>query len=290
MKKILCILVTYKPNYDVLYQSILSIVDQVTLLIIINNDEKKLSLKLSCFNITILELGKNTGIAHAHNQGLIYAKKNDYDFALLSDQDSIYPNEYIKTLLSAAAKFNNYKVACYAPIFYNTIKKKYENISITKFQSIAISNCTSEFVFSAQVIASGLFIRINSLVDIGLMNEELFIDYVDFEWCWRVNHFNYKIVTLPRLAINHALGDRVKRIAFIQYTIRSSIRYYYMIRNAVFFVFHYPNLKCYEKILFFSKALKYSIGVIVFDNKNNTIRYVARAWKDGLLNKMRKFK
>jgi len=39
------------------------------------------------------------------------------------------------------------------------------------------------------------------------MNEDLFIDWVDFEWCWRARKKGYKIIGNANVVITHQLGD-----------------------------------------------------------------------------------
>ena len=58
-----------------------------------------------------------------------------------------------------------------------------------------------------------------------------------------------KILCVPNVVINHALGDGSKRIMGVNVTVRSNVRYYYMIRNGCYLALFCPNLKYHEKIL-----------------------------------------
>jgi rhamnosyltransferase len=57
------------------------------------------------------------------------------------------------------------------------------------------------------VITSGSIIPIKVLDDVGLMREELFIDFVDIEWCLRAPQKGYEIVAINKVMIDHHLGD-----------------------------------------------------------------------------------
>ena len=44
-------------------------------------------------------------------------------------------------------------------------------------------------------LSSSIIVNIinnNIILDVGLMDESLFIDWVDFEWCWRAKSKGYK--------------------------------------------------------------------------------------------------
>jgi len=56
------------------------------------------------------------------------------------------------------------------------------------------------------IIPTGVF------QDVGLMYEDLFLDWADLEWCWRVNFKGYKIIGNADMIITHRIGDIVKKI------------------------------------------------------------------------------
>jgi rhamnosyltransferase len=119
---------------------------------------------------------------------------------------------------------------------------------------------------------------------IGFMREELFIDYVDFEWCWRVLKYGYKIISIPAVSIRHKLGDVTKTIGNRKIAIRSRIRYYYMIRNGFYIIFHTDLLKNYEKILFLRELFIKIAGICLIEKKALPLIY--KAIRDGIVGNM----
>ena len=129
--KIIAIIVLYKPNIDLMNKVLLSINTQVNNIILINNGCEKYDFS-NFDNIESINLGDNFGIAYAQNRGIEKALKLGADYVLLSDQDTIYPNDYITSFLSFISK-NMADVYC--PVFYDNIKNTYSPIMVRKFNS-----------------------------------------------------------------------------------------------------------------------------------------------------------
>lgn len=270
-----CVIVTYKPNKELLLKTIHSILTQLNKIVIVNNDEDNLVIGES-ENIEVINLNRNYGIAYAQNEGIKKAITDNADFILLSDQDTEYPKDYI-------AKMNGYisknLADVYCPIFYDNIKKVFSPVMIKKFKSV---NKITEPTYVQHAIASGTLINRCCFDKVGLMNELLFIDYVDFEWCWRAVYNNIQIVTLPDIIINHNLGDGIKKIGKRNVTIRSNFRYYYILRNGFYLSFYSKYLSFIEKNHLFFRTVKFSLGVIIFKHNLEIILLCFRAFFNGL--------
>lgn len=67
---------------------------------------------------------------------------------------------------------------------------------------------------------------------VGMMDEELFIDYVDTEWCLRCLNYGILVHIIPDIEMVHAIGDKSVKICGINIPIHSPVRRYYRVRNA----------------------------------------------------------
>jgi len=68
---------------------------------------------------------------------------------------------------------------------------------------------------------------------VGLMDEDLFIDHVDSEWCFRAKAKGFQLFGVGGAAMTHALGERRKEIWFLRrriVTLHKPFRYYYIFR------------------------------------------------------------
>lgn len=279
MKKICAVLVTYNPNVDIIKKTIKSLEKQVEKIIIVDNSDIEHQLTY-CEEINVIRLGGNYGISYAQNRGIEYALKLGFDYILLSDQDTEYPENY----LSSFNKYIESNLAdVYCPVFYDNVKNEYSPIMIGKFKSVESIN---QPTFVAHAIASGTIISKDCLDAVGLMKEDLFIDYVDFEWCWRATFLGKKIVTIPEAIINHQLGDGVKKVLFKNVTLRSNMRYYYIIRNGFYLAAHCEYLSKFEKYKLYQRSVSFFIGVILLKHDWNSIKLCLRALKNGVKGKL----
>lgn len=282
MKKIVAIIVTYKPNYSLLQKTITSLYPQLNSIIIVNNSEEKIELDKKD-NIIIIDLQKNYGIAYAQNRGIEKAKEINANYILLSDQDTVYPSNYILSFEKYINNTTEYKADVFCPIFYDNIKNVYSPIMVEKFKYIKRSELP---VYVQHAIASGTLINMESLEKIGFMDEALFIDYVDFEWCWRAVAKGFKILTIPSIVINHQLGDGVKKILNKEVTIRSDFRYYYILRNGYYLSFHCKYLTSREKLSLFNRTVRFSIGILLLRHNFKAIKICNKAFYRGVFKKL----
>ncbi|MDR2408843.1 MAG: glycosyltransferase family 2 protein, partial [Bacteroidales bacterium] len=195
-----CILVTYHPDILLLNRVLDGILFQIRNCYVINN-----GVQYFCYstnNITIVNLGRNYGIAYAQNYGIELAKRHNADFVLLSDQDTIYPEDFISKMLDVYEHTEDKEhIGAITPIFYDKNKDRSSAIMATKFYSIIPES--HKIYTVAHTISSGSLIPMENLKIIGFMREELFIDYVDTEWYWRALKYGYKILSIPAVAIKH---------------------------------------------------------------------------------------
>lgn len=78
------------------------------------------------------------------------------------------------------------KIGAIGPVFY-------DSRTGTKYPFILLKGMRAKKVFPrgnvplkvSFLINSGMLVPVSTLKDVGLMKEELFIDYVDIEWCLR---------------------------------------------------------------------------------------------------------
>jgi len=174
-------------------------------------------------------------------------------YVLLSDQDTIYPENYVSEMLKC---FNDEKVAAAGPLFVDahTGKKQFfVTAGRVNFKKIYPLSGKHEVL---QLIASGTIMKISALKDIGLMKEDFFIDWVDMEWCWRAIKKGYKIIGNADVVIIHQHGLKTVKFLTKNITLKNPFRYYYTIRNAVYLSLHSDLLNPYFRSLLFLKTIR----------------------------------
>jgi len=269
--KVMAIVVTYFPDSEIISKTIESIYRQVSQLFIIDNTPngsemlKNFQLLKENSNIHLVTLGRNTGIAHAQNVGIKKAMEEKADFILLSDQDTVYPENYIKDMLKAYNSLaDKDKIAVIVPDFAE-LNRGGTRQGFVRFYGLFSKRLypqTGCYEIS-QAIASGMIIPEKVFDNIGFMDEELFIDWVDLEWCWRARAKGYKIIGNANVIVVHRLGDKVTKVGTKSYSIRSPIRDYYIVRNAVYLALRSKYLTLGMRLNLLVKVFKYIIGFTI---------------------------
>lgn len=229
------VVVTYFPNRYRLKEGLISLSTQVRNIILVSNNSDDFSyLDLPFIHIDLLE---NKGIGYAQNIGIRKAIELGAHFVLTSDQDTIYPKEYVNSLLEVFNDLNrsDKKVGAIGPIFKdeNNLGKIHPMVRLSKFNLTKFSGNEPSYVVS-HMISSGMLIPSRSFQSVGLMKEDFFMDWIDTEWCWRSNKLGYEIYQVPRIVVSHTLGHSSKNYCIFSGTNHSYPREYFKIRNAIF--------------------------------------------------------
>jgi len=217
--KVCAIIVTYNPNFQEFYEYYKQNVKEVDYTIIVDNSEnsvvRKKIKKISTEIFTeVIQLDSNRGIAYAQNIGVHKAEElNEFTFVLFLDQDSLLQ----KGMISIYSKY------------YEKLKNQY------KIAALGVSNTqklNSDYFEVNQIISSGTFTPLSVFQDIGYFNEDLFIDFVEYDWCWRAKAKGYEIFSIRECKLlTHMHGDGKVNILGIPMVKPSSIRLYYQYRN-----------------------------------------------------------
>ena len=284
------ILVTYNPNLKILDKCIKSIYKSVRNIYIIDNNSNDFVFDENINNIRFIKLKENMGIAYAQNIGIKESIKNNSDYILLSDQDTVYPVDYIERMMNAF--LNEKNICAITPLFKDSHSSKINNGFYKKSCFFSQRFFPEEgFHNLFHTIASGKIIKTQILDDVGLMNEDLFIDWVDYEWCWRARNKGYKIIGNANVIINHQLGDYSKNIGFREVNLRNHIRHYYITRNAFYLAVYCKNLNLLQRITLFFKSFRYIVGYPILTKPHLVnFKYVLLGFLHGLTNKLGKLK
>jgi rhamnosyltransferase len=281
MSKVAAVVVFYNPEINVL-NNLNTYINQIDKLFVVDNSYDNNSTLLEKLEdlskIEYISNKNNIGIAAALNIGAKKAIEEGFDHLLTMDQDSEASPSLVPTLLEGFSI--GAKVALVSPVVYHRKGKNIINKSGKSFEQV-ITNWTS-----------GSLLDLNIFKETGGFKEELFIDYVDHEFCLRLNKLGYKIYVCNRTFLKHNLG-KIEEINLIfrkvYPTNHSAIRLYYRARNR-FYV-----KKIYKKLFpdFFKQDnkdfWKSFLKVILFErDKFEKIKYFFWGYLDYKKNKFGK--
>ena len=232
--KVFCVIVTYRPDAEHLQRVLASIARQTPHVVLVDNTPGKREALAGAESVLRLTLGDNIGIAAAQNIGIRAALEQGADAVWLSDQDTVYPPQFLTDMLTALRACNDrgIRLGALAPSYFDTNKG-----SVQAF----VRHAPFTQFFPPQpglhpvshAIASWTLIPSRAFQEVGLMQEDLFIDWVDLEWCWRAKNLHgYRTLCTGDVVIEHTMGDSSVNFLGKKVSIRSHIRHYYMVRNA----------------------------------------------------------
>lgn len=249
------VVVLYNPN-DSILENISSYIDSVSLIYIIDNSDfsnENIFSNVSFKNkLKYVFNNGNKGIAKALNIGCQFAIKDGMQWALTMDQDSKFLNLSVETI-SFVFK-NDSNAALYYPnyIIEGQVYDKY------------ISENNQPII----VMTSGNFLNLMIYEKVNGFEDELFIDYVDVDYCLKLKKYGYKIANLPAANLEHGLGQSTHKSFFSFKAIvtnHSSLRRYYITRNRLYVRKKYRNISDVfyqtEKRIFINDILK----IILFE-------------------------
>ena len=265
-------IVLYNPDIETLRQNIDAIINKVKLLILVDNGSGNIddvTLILSD-NIVLIKNPQNKGIAAALNQICEYSLDNGFEWTLTLDQDSVVPDNIVDEFSKFATLE---KAGMLAPIMCDRNRgdsKRNNNPSMVS----EIKEC----------ITSGSMINLNVWNEIGRFDEELFIDGVDFDICYRIIQNGYKILQVNNVYLSHEIG-RMEKHKFLYFSFyvknHSAFRKYYIARNTVYLARKQHNVKKIVKSQF--QILKLLILTLLYeDDKKNKGKKIIKGNWDGL--------
>ena len=83
-----------------------------------------------------------------------------------------------------------------------------------------------------QLTNSGSLIKAKVFIDVGLMDNNLFIDGIDYDLCWRaIFYCSYNFFIIDNIRISHKLGEGDRHLLGKTLKISTPFRTYYQFRN-----------------------------------------------------------
>lgn len=278
--KITGIIVAYNPDLEILKLIIGKLQSQGCAICVVNNST--FDLENMKKETKIFDLRENKGIAFAQNTGMSWAFEDlDSDFVLQMDQDSIPADNLVETLVSAwdSLKELGIKTGLIGSQDIDRDTLISSKAKFNKGNEITGTNLLSV----SEVLSSGSLIPRSTFQLVGGPDDKLFIDLVDFEYCWRIANKGLLIVKNPSSLIFHKLGEgQLKILGFLKVGLPQPFRHYYSIRNTVYLIL-FGSAPFYWKATNSLKVLfKLTIYPIVLPQGKERFRFIWKGFRDGV--------
>jgi rhamnosyltransferase len=281
MDKAAAVVILFNPNKN-LQRNVLSYLNDVSFLYLVDNSEtSSFSTEvLAAYKYKILTIhnASNEGIAKRLNQACRLALKDGFNYLLTMDQDSFFDERMMKEYFKCIQSY--------------PLKEKVAMFGVNYEERT--SNLTCNYNKVKVLITSGSVINLNNYEDINGFDENLFIDYVDTDYCFKSILKGYELVQFSNIYMHHEIGTAtqylsIKNLKSSKRSIHSSTRLYYMTRNFLYLKKKYE--KNFEKeISAHKKDLLNRIKNKLLYNSNRlqTLKMLIKAYVDYKKNRMGK--
>ena len=284
--RLVAVVISFNPEMESFAHLLRQLSEQVDTVVVVDNasscDITQCLAGAAGTQAQLITAEDNLGIAAAQNLGITKAFELGCSEIVFFDQDSKVPAGLIGRL---KAHLSDPSVAIVAPVHFDSVQGfGYPVVDIQpngtrrKWRPEAMDRPVDVSV----VISSGTLVRRYVFDQVGLMDESLFIDYVDTEWCLRCAQKGYFVRVEPAARLEHSLGLGSMRLGKLRIPVHRPERRYYRIRNAILLLRykHVPLLMALREVCF---GLIHSLLILAAsEQRADYLRYYWRGVVDGL--------
>lgn len=247
--RVCAVIVTYKPNIELLSSAVKAAAIQSSFLVVIDNSEKeeiysaiekhvKTEIKNGTFpegRIYVMKNSSNLGLAKSYNIACGIAIEKKCDFLMLLDQDSILQDRAILKMLDTYAVLSKTRdIGGISARNIEPVRLKEEFfLGFYKRRGLESQTKYVEIFFAWN---SGFMIPVGVLRAVGGFDEHYFLDSVDQEMCFKIHNLGKKIYLVNDAEIVHELGEIVDIHLLWMHGFghrQSPFRYYYIGREGL---------------------------------------------------------
>jgi rhamnosyltransferase len=272
-------IVLYNPGENIFSNIFLNLTHISHLYIIDNSESSGYGKVFEKENITYIKNTGNKGVAFALNQAANLAIADGFKYLLTLDQDSTLDIHFVNQFINYLNSNNTDFLGLLSPHY---LYEKYSNPPKMKRNHPIRFTMTSGSLLNLEAYKKG-----------GPFLDELFIDYIDIEYCLRLRKKGYDIIKIHDAYLYHNLGSiQGRKFLFrkISVTNHSPLRLFYRTRNRFFvyklYIIEFPGFVVTDLIIFINELIK-----IIFYEKNKIEKYkwIVKGFCCFLNNKMGKY-
>ena len=250
------IIPTYNPNKN--FKDVIKKLSKLKAQIFLfdNNSKDKKYLE----NIRDIEIeysNQNYGYGYGIN---FFIKKyyNKFEWFGMLDQDSLLNEKYIN-FINEKFNFDENNVGLIGTnVKYRNLNKKLINLDLKK-----------DFHRKKTLICSGTFINKSLIEKFGYLKESFFMEYIDVEYCLRLEKSGYSNFITSYPFLNQKFGNNQKKYFFgrlLNIDNHNPERYFYRSHNLKYCIKFYLFHETAEVLLHIFNFFKMYLKIILFEN------------------------
>jgi rhamnosyltransferase len=279
------VIVTYHPDTPMV-DHLSEVVAQVQGLIVVDNGstaEELEPLRAASRNLSfqLIENDDNLGIAEALNQGVRWAKSQGFPWVILFDQDSGITKGFVRQMFAAwESRPDRDRIGSLHPRYLDP-KTGVEMLVPRDGDGGPLFPMTSGALMPAWI-----FDRI------GWFASEYFIDFVDWEYSFRIRAAGYLVANVNDAILLHFPGEPgIKKVLGHTFHLshHNAMRRYYISRNCIIFYSKYLTVfPAWVLSSIYGQIKDTIVCLIAEDNRLRKFRNILLGTWDGLTGRMGK--
>lgn len=241
--KVAAVVVTYRPRLDRLERVLYALAAQTDAVVVVDNSVDAAATEAIAelcrgIDATLLPLPFNRGLAAGFNAGLRAVRQAGFTHALLMDQDSLPQEGMVRRLMQTLLAENTRgDVAAIGPGYFDrrgAVPASFARVGFPGNRAAVPRDPGGSIFDTDYLISSGCLVPLQAIDRVGELDEDLFIDNIDMEWCFRARDRGMRLLGNGAALLEHELGDSRVRLPFGRIGIvHAPIRLYYIMRNRV---------------------------------------------------------
>lgn len=257
------VIVLYNFELAKVTANILKLSNQADLVCLIDNSSTDSTSHFQYAKIHYIPLLHNMGIAYAQNVGITYLIQQGCKYIIFCDDDSDISVGMLSGLRHSFLQLqqSGVNVGGIAPRAYNRQTGMPYPYPCNKVGEYNLG--CHRYTEVTDLISSGTLTTTDVFTKVGLMEETLFIDGVDSEWCWRGRALGYRFFVDESIRLDHLMGLGTRNVAGRYISVTPPYRMYYMYRNYLRLIRRgYTPLrwKWYNGFKYLAKAIYYPLS------------------------------
>lgn len=268
--RILAVIVTYKPDKELLTININSLLGRVEgIMIWENSPEIDIRSWFNSKEIIYHGVGMNVGISRALNYAFNYAKEQGFSHMLTMDQDSCF--KHFSEFRDTSFQLDKENRCVFGPMVTQSDGAEFHNV----IEPISINN---------YLITSGTLVPLSVLERVGGYNENFMVDVVDLDFNLRAMREGITIYRNQNGLLIQHFGNPIVRTLFKKKYICSNyspFRLYGIFRNHIVLYRETKDVFVKKQVALY---LRHFIPRIILweNNKYNKIRAILKGIIDGM--------
>lgn len=292
-----CIIVTYQPDLQLLGRLLKALPEDAAMVLIDNASSGNAPTELRNLvmvkdRVRLIINDRNLGLAAAVNQGASKVQNTwpEIHFLLLLDQDSEPEPGSVEILMDSFTGLidASLPVGCVGPNLLDPItglSHGFHQHTRWRWMRAYPGQGSTRPVPCANLNGSGTLVPIALFLELGGLEETLFIDHVDTEWAFRVQAAGYGLYGIPQARFLHRMGDDTRRIWLFGWRVwpmRSPQRHYYLFRNAVILMRRDYVPRVWKNWAIIKLLLTAGVHAVIDPRRKAQLRCMLNGLRDGL--------